>query len=205
MAEARTTLLSSVFMSATVWRTVASKVASSRVSTPAFAWPRATRPTRPKISERNGIKSSPLLLKLRCQAAQQTAGRQYIHQQEMHAGQDIVFVIRPHVLQFAEIVQRDGDLAIAGRVELKMRSRDAVVGGQHLGHYFEGNGGFRRHRAWEREKQDIALQDGLQADPALDFANLESVGPRLGDFIPLLGQQRMNVPQFRAGCSGHRC
>src|SRR5450432_3775612 len=111
MAEARTTLLSSVFMSATVWRTVASKVASSRVSTPAFAWPRATRPTRPKISERNAINvfsSSPLryAASLCRQAAQQAAGRQYIQQQKMHARQDIVFVVRPHILQFAEVVQR---------------------------------------------------------------------------------------------------
>src|SRR5215467_10575566 len=106
-ALARTTLFSSVFMSATVWRTVASKVASSRASTPAFAWPRATRPTRPKISDKNGMLFSPL----RFEMADEPAGAHHVHQQEVHTGEDIVLVIRPHLLEFAEVVQGHGDFA----------------------------------------------------------------------------------------------
>src|ERR1039457_6730017 len=111
MAEARTTLFNSVFMSATVCRTVASNVASSIASTPALACPRATRPTRPKISDRNAIIVSPRspLKSLGRQAAQQMPRRHHIHQQEMHAGQDIVLILRTHVLQLAEVVQGDGD------------------------------------------------------------------------------------------------
>src|SRR5450759_5770518 len=107
MAEARTTLFNSVFMSATVWRTVASNVASSIASTPAFAWPRATRPMRPKISERNAIIVSPRspLDPLGRQAGQYAPRRHHIHQQKMHAGQDIVLILRTHVLQLAEVVQ----------------------------------------------------------------------------------------------------
>src|SRR5215468_4769374 len=132
MAEARTTLFNSVFMSATVWRTVASKVASSIASTPAFACPRATRPMRPKISERNAISSLlffPYVLSR--QAAQHAARRHHVHQKEMHAGQDVVLIFGTEVLQFAEIVQGDGDVTVPRVVKLERRGADAVIGGEH--------------------------------------------------------------------------
>src|SRR5215471_20032501 len=125
-ALARTTLLSSVFISATVCRTVASNVASSSASTPALACPRATRPTRPKKSDRNGIVyysscRQVACATLRCEPADQAARAHHVHQQEMHAREDIVIVLRPHVLQLAEIVEGDGDLAAPHFVKLKCR------------------------------------------------------------------------------------
>src|SRR5215469_9198240 len=110
-AEARTTLFSSVFMSSTVCLTVASKVASSMTSMPLLAWPRATRPARLKRSERNAIFAPLLSLHLTLKAAQNAASRHHVHQQEMHAGENVVFVVRAQILQFAEIVEGDGDLA----------------------------------------------------------------------------------------------
>src|SRR5436189_6442112 len=114
MALARTTLLSSVFMSATVWRTVASKVASSITSTPALACPRTTRPMRPKMSPKNAIvffSSFPFLDEaLRCEAAEQTARAHHVDQQEVHTAQDIVLVIGAHIQNLGEVVERDGDV-----------------------------------------------------------------------------------------------
>src|SRR3954454_7699308 len=107
-AEACTTLFNSDFMSATVCFTVDSNVASSRASTPEFACPRATRPTRPKNWEKNAISYSPLRTKM----SDEPVGAHQIHHQELHARQDIVFVVIAHVLQFAEVVQGDGDFAV---------------------------------------------------------------------------------------------
>src|SRR5471030_2834272 len=152
MAEARTTLLSSVFISATVCRTVASKVASSTASTPWLACPRATRPSRLNISFRNAMDFSSLL---RFQVAQQMPRRHYIHQQEMHARQDIVFIVWPQVLQLAKVVQRDRNFAVRHFVKLKIGSGDAVIGRQHTPHRVRRNGRFRRHRARQREKEDV--------------------------------------------------
>src|SRR5581483_5049607 len=115
-AEARTTLFSSFFMSATVCRTVDSNVASSITSTPELAWPRAMRPIRLKKSAKNPILCSPL----RPQFAEQAPRAQHIRQQAMHAGKDIVLVFRSHFLQFTEIVQRHGDFAAARFIQLKM-------------------------------------------------------------------------------------
>src|SRR3974377_1706198 len=95
-AEAWTTLFNSVFMSATVCLTVASKVASSSTSTPALACPRETRPTRLKMSDKNAIRFSP---PLRTQLAQHTAGGHHVHEQEVDRGQDVVVVLRPEVQQ----------------------------------------------------------------------------------------------------------
>src|SRR5215469_674335 len=123
-AEARTTLFNSVFMSATVCRTVDSKVASSMTSTPAFACPRATRPSRLKISDRNAIVLSPL----RSQIPQHATRHEHVHQQEVDAGKDVVFILRPHVLQHAKVIQRDGYFAAAGFIKLKVRCGNAVIG-----------------------------------------------------------------------------
>ena len=70
-AEARTALFSSLRLSRTVCLTVASNVASSTTLMPWFAWPRATRPARLKISDRNPIVVSPRYCSLppsRCSA-----------------------------------------------------------------------------------------------------------------------------------------
>src|SRR5215471_2043474 len=149
MALARTTLLSSVFMSATVCRTVASKVASSIASTPALACPRATRPRRPKKSPKNAIRLSPRLSQpapsrsrlcflddLRCQAAQQTAGAHHVDQQEVHAAQNIVVIFRTHILKLAEVVQRNRHFSVSGFVELEVRCADPIVSRKHSGHDF---------------------------------------------------------------------
>src|SRR5215472_16117832 len=105
MAEARTTLFSSFFMSATVWLTVASKVASSMALMPWLACPRATRPARLKMSEKNPIFSLSLTLCLGglCLVARsspllnilpyQFAGGQDVGQHEAYAGQDVVAVV----------------------------------------------------------------------------------------------------------------
>src|SRR4051794_18435692 len=131
MALARTTLLSSVFISATVCRTVASNVASSITSTPAFACPRATRPSRPKKSPKNAIAVSPRFLsrpglfdqpyalRLCGQVAQQAARAHYVHQQEMHAAQNVVLVVRSHALDLAKVVQGYRYVAAAGIVQLE--------------------------------------------------------------------------------------
>src|SRR5947209_3115368 len=99
MADERTTLLSSVFMSATVCRTVDSKLASSIAPMPSFALPRATRPARLKMSEKNAMSG-----KLR---SNQVFCMHNIGQQKIDAREDVVLVVRPHVLQLAEIIQRN--------------------------------------------------------------------------------------------------
>src|SRR5215831_12515186 len=121
-ADAWTTRFSSVFMSATVCLTVFSKVASSSASTPAFACPRATRPTRPKISDKNAISCSPL----RLQMPDNAPGGHHVDQQEIDAGQNIVFVVRPHRLDLAEIVQDDGRFAAARVIQLESGRGDTV-------------------------------------------------------------------------------
>src|SRR5215469_12295268 len=141
-------------MSATVCLTVASKVASSRTSTPAFACPRATRPTRLKISDRNAIKFSP---PLRTQMPQNTAGSHHIDQQKVNTGQDIVLVFRSQVQELAEVVEGDRDLT-AGVVELEVGGRDAVAGVEHLAHDVGGDGGIGNDRADQRKEADIAFE-----------------------------------------------
>src|SRR5580698_6446386 len=106
MAEARTTLFNSVFMSATVWLTVASKVASSMVSIPLLACPRATRPARPNRSDKNAIS----FLRLRFQTGEHAARRHHIDQQEMHAREDVVLIVGAQILQLAEVAERDRHL-----------------------------------------------------------------------------------------------
>src|SRR5215472_7474907 len=134
-AEARTTLFNSVFMSATVCRTVDSKVASSITSTPAFACPRATRPSRPKISAKNAIEFSPRLFfcfaELCRQAPYQAARAHHVDQQKVDAAQDVVLIVLAHLLELAEIVERDRGLAAARIVKLEVGRVDAVIGGQH--------------------------------------------------------------------------
>src|SRR5580698_7768045 len=130
MAEARTTLFNSVFMSATVWLTVASKVASSMVSIPLLACPRATRPARPNKSDRNAISFLPL----RFQSGEHAAPRHHIDQKKMHARKDVVFVVGAQILQLAEIAERDRHFAFAGIIEREVRGGDAVVRGQHARH-----------------------------------------------------------------------
>src|ERR1700678_2066356 len=122
MAEARTTLFNSVFMSATVWLTVASKVASSMVSIPLLACPRATRPARPNKSDKNAIS----FLRLRFQSGEHMARRHHIDQQEMHAREDVVLVVRAHILQLAKIAEGNRHFAVGGIVEREVRGGNAV-------------------------------------------------------------------------------
>ena len=56
----------------------------------------------------------------------------YVRQQKTDAGEDVVLIVRPQILQLAEVVQGDGDVAVAGIVKLEMRGGNAVVGGEHL-------------------------------------------------------------------------
>src|ERR1051326_5960967 len=164
-AEARTTLLSSVFMSATVCRTVDSNVASSMTSTPAFAWPRATWPSRLKISVIKAIVVSLTLLS-GSQLSEHAPRHQHVHQQEVDAGQNVVLILRVHILQNAEVVQGNGDLA-AGFVELEVRSGNAIVRRQHPPHHLGCEGRCRHRGARQRKEKDVALEDGPNGNSAI--------------------------------------
>src|SRR3954453_2496481 len=115
-ADACTTLFNSVFMSATVCLTVVSKVASSSASTPEFAWPRATRPMRPKNWDKNAISYSPL----RTKVSDELMRAHHVDQQELNAREDVVLIVGAHVLELAEIVQSDRDFAVSDVVKLEM-------------------------------------------------------------------------------------
>src|SRR5215469_3692263 len=122
-AEARTTRLSSSFISATVCLTVDSNVASSMTSIPWLAWPRTTRPMRPKMSLRNGIISPFIIagcLAFLLEVAEQAARAQHVHQEKMHAGEDVVLIFRSHIEQLAEVVQGNGRRALSRIVQLEI-------------------------------------------------------------------------------------
>ena len=53
--------------------------------------------------------------------AKQPARAHHIHQQEVHAAKDVVLIVGAHILQLAEVVQRNGDFAAAGIVKLEIR------------------------------------------------------------------------------------
>src|ERR1039458_3841735 len=204
MALARTTLFNSVFISATVCRTVASKFASSNASTPAFAWPRATRPTREKMSERNAISSLLVSPCLFSQAAQYLPRRHYIHQQKMHAGYHIVLVLRTHILYLAEVVQGHRYIAAPRIVKLEAGSADPIVGGQHARHDLRRNRGARHRDARHRQKQNVAFEYRLDGDAAIHFANLNRGRNRFRNVVSLLRQDRVYLAQVWAGCWCHR-
>ena len=62
----------------------------------------------------------------------------------------------------------------------------------------DGHGG-----ADQREKQDVALHDGLEGDAAVGFLNAEAVGAGLGDGIAFACEQRKNLPKSRVGRLRH--
>src|SRR5574340_1174008 len=168
-AEARITLFSSVFMSATVCFTVDSKVASSMALTRSFACPRTTRPMRLKKSERNPIVYPPLPR----ETPDQIAGVNHVDQKEMHAREHIVLVVRPHVLQLAKIVKRHGHVAVADIVKLEVRGGDAIIRGKHAPHDVRRDRLLGGGDALEGEEHDIALQRGFNGHAAGDFTDAQ--------------------------------
>ena len=100
------------------------------------------------------------------EVAEEAARAQHVHQQEMYAGEDVVLILGPHIKQLAEIVQGDGRPALSRIVQLEIRCRNSIVGGKHPPHDLGRDGGLGHYRADQREKQDLALEDGLQADSA---------------------------------------
>ena len=117
----------------------------------------------------------------------------YIGQKEADAGEDVVLIVRPEFLKFAEIVQCDGHVTVARILQLKMRRGDAVVRREHLAHDWGRQAGGGHRHANQRQKQNLAGEHGLQNDSAVDFLNPEYAIAGFGDRVALGRQQGVNL------------
>ena len=101
--------------------------------------------------------------------------------------------VRAEFLQFAEVVERDGYVAVAGFVKLEVRGRDTVVGGEHFVHDAGRDGGRGDRHADQREIQNLAGENRLKSDAAIDLLDAENAIACLGDGVALGGQERVNL------------
>src|SRR5665213_944660 len=133
----------------------------------------------------------------------QVAGAQNVGQQKTDAGENVVLIVRAEILKFAEVVEGDGDGTVARIVELEVGCGDAVIGGEHFAHDDGGGALGRDGGAGEREEEDIALQDGLHGETAIDLYDAQHAFALFGDRIAPGGEQFVNLPESGTCCWSH--
>src|ERR1039457_592383 len=75
---------------------------------------------------------------------------------------------------------------------------------EHAAHHPVGDGGFRRHRAGERQVQDVAFEHGLDGHTALEFLYAQDTRGGLGYLVAFFGQERFDlIGMDTCDLSGH--
>src|SRR5579862_8105513 len=207
-AEAPMVLASSVRMSSTVCFTVASKVASSIWSIPLLACPRATRPPRLKISEKNPMvcsSSSPLSLLRRCRRLQQIPRLHHIGHQVTRQTQDVIVVFGPHVLERAKVVEGDQGLAVVRLIQPECGGGNSILAGEHFSHEvggdFTGGNGHEVHR----QVKDIGFERGLEAHTTVNVPYTEHARGQFGEIVAVVGHEFRYLGDRDCLAGGHIC